>query len=469
LLRLVEGEVWMIRILCVTLMLSACAASRVRSHRITHERAGSIALGSNDAAVDTRAQPIAESEPLSRTPTGLSDLQHQALRDHPDVAAAYARWRASIERITVASRLPEPTLSYGAFLSAIETRTGPQRQRVGIAQALPWPSGIQGGIDAASERADAEARRFEATALDRMARVATAYWQLWEVDQLAELASVEAALVRARLEQVGARVETGDTSLSELHRAEIASERALDRVTTWVTRRPALVAALEAAVGGTPSNAWTLSSTPPHIEVPAVPVTDLTAQALHHPRVLDLEHRSVGSAAEARQRAAERLPGVGLFADWIDVGPARMDGVADSGKDAVMIGATLRVPIATKSWKAGVSAARADADAWRSAAAAERLSLQSEIHEANARVLDTARRAALLTEELIPRLIAARDSVSARQTADAGIVLIDAEIDVIRLQAEAVQIAAAHAIAWTDLERLVGAEVPTTPYRREAP
>src|SRR5690606_22406165 len=57
------------------------------------------------------------------------------------------------------------------------------------------------------------------------------------------------------------------------------------------------------------------------------------------------------SAGEARVKEARRAraPGCVVGVDWIEVGPARMSGVADSGKDAVMVsvGVDLRFGSAT--------------------------------------------------------------------------------------------------------------------------
>ena len=112
----------------------------------------------------TRKQPVQttfqiedsfprENSTLPEEPT-LDDCILYALRESRDVRAAYSLYQAALEKAPQVSSLPEPRLSYGYFINAIETRTGPMRHKVGVAQPIPW----FGKLSLREEVATAEAK-----------------------------------------------------------------------------------------------------------------------------------------------------------------------------------------------------------------------------------------------------------------------------------------------------------------------
>ncbi len=56
--------------------------------------------------------------PALPTNTTLRDAVLFAVRNHPQVTAAYADWAASVENITVVRSLPDPQLTFEAYMPA---------------------------------------------------------------------------------------------------------------------------------------------------------------------------------------------------------------------------------------------------------------------------------------------------------------------------------------------------------------
>ena len=57
---------------------------------------------------------------------------------------ARLRWEAVEARLPAAGALPDPELTYGYFLESVETRVGPQNQKFGLSQKIPWPARLAG-------------------------------------------------------------------------------------------------------------------------------------------------------------------------------------------------------------------------------------------------------------------------------------------------------------------------------------
>ena len=66
----------------------------------------------------------------------LEDYQQIAAEQNPGLQAKYKAFEATMERIPQASSLQDPTLSFGYFISPVETRVGPQRARFSLTQML---------------------------------------------------------------------------------------------------------------------------------------------------------------------------------------------------------------------------------------------------------------------------------------------------------------------------------------------
>ena len=86
----------------------------------------------------------APSVALSEKPS-LDEYILYALRESAELEASYNTYRATVLKAPQVSALPDPKLSYAYFLDSIETRVGPMRQKVGLAQPIPlvWKASVK--------------------------------------------------------------------------------------------------------------------------------------------------------------------------------------------------------------------------------------------------------------------------------------------------------------------------------------
>jgi outer membrane protein TolC len=138
-----------------------------------------------------------------------------------------------------------------------------------------------------------------------------------------------------------------------------------------------------------------------------------------------------------------------------------MSGVPDSSKDAVSITVGLELPLWQRNLAEDQHAAEADAAAARAQWAAARDRAAAQLSMALSRIRDTARRAALHEHTLIPQAESALESTlggyATGEVQFAAILL--AERELLELRLAAVQLHAEHAVAWAELEAIVGRPV----------
>ena len=87
------------------------------------------------------------------TVLSLNDCLVQAGKNQASLKAAYARYQAALEQVPQVGVLPDPALSFGYFISPVETRVGPQWARISLSQMFPWFGVRKGREEVASRQA----------------------------------------------------------------------------------------------------------------------------------------------------------------------------------------------------------------------------------------------------------------------------------------------------------------------------
>jgi len=180
-----------------------------------------------------------------------------------------------------------------------------------------------------------------------------------------------------------------------------------------------------------------------------------------HPLIESLTLMAEAAEASASVEEAERLPALTLGAEWIVTGDAAMPGIQDSGRDAVIVSAGLRLPLWQGSYADAIEAAHADASAQRAEQQALLDRVSSELQAGLAAVRDAARRVALYRATLVPQAESAYESVLGAYTVGRGNVAqaLLAQRDLLELRVELERARGDHARAWARLEEVTGRQV----------
>lgn len=390
-----------------------------------------------------------------------------ALQHNPEIQAAFERWAAGVMRISRARQLPEPTLSFGYFLRSVETRVGPQHARLSLQQAFPWPTKLSAGADAASARARALQRRFEAQAVAVRQRVAAIYWSLWQVRTTRTLNVQHLEVLRSMSESIRARIATGTAALADLQQLDLSAARLNDNLRSMDEAEQTFQAQLCAELGlDCPDTLQTHQNPPP----PGLPEGDpaaLQRAASEHPLLQSSELLAQAADASAEAEQADRLPSFTVGADWIITGETTTHEAADMGKDALLVGAGIRLPLWQGSYADSVDAARAEARGQRAERAAQLARARAALVAALSSVRDSARRVELYRATLVPQAESAYESVLGTYTVGRGSVtqVLMAQRELLELRVMQETSSADHARAWARLEEVTGRELRSRPLR----
>ena len=348
--------------------------------------------------------PQAHADEAASAPYDLPALLQRAAASNPEVAAARARWAATRSQADVVARPPEPMVSGGVFVRPVETRVGPQRGRLGLTVPMPWPDKLKARGDALRAEASVAQRRVDARLAMLQAQIRRPWARRAFLVAVASILDEQRELLTRLEPSLRTRLSVGKASFADAQRLRLAIETLAEQGVSARDEVPGVDAQLRA-----------LANLPPEAPLAAANFEVDPLDGKPMPTVASLEpalrlqpELQVADAAIAAARAmsvaakTRSRPDFAFGLDWIFVGDARMPGVADSGNDALLLGASVTLPI----WRHGydaetdVAAARErEAEAMREGALR-----QAEVRAAELLVVlrDSRRKRELYNATLIP-------------------------------------------------------------------
>ena len=343
----------------------------------------------------------------------LDGLIAYALVHHPGLQAAAAGHEAAESRARQVGSLPDPVFMWGEMIEPVETRVGPQQRVLSLQQPIPWPGTLGARADAAGSLADVAAAGERVAAVRITAEVRRVWARAAWLAESREVIQRQLVLVRSLEIAARASYEAGQGGYGDLLQAQVAMARLADRLRSLDDDTVAARARLNVALGRDPSALLTLPSRLPE----ASPVV-LTDTVTVHPRLTALDHRAISARHEATAARRAGMPGFTLGVDWIQVGDARVDGVPDSGKDAVVAKVGVSLPLWRGKHDGAADAAEATARAVQADRRAQEQILAAQTTVAEVALRDAQRRRDLHLNELLPRARQAHDTVLAAYRAE---------------------------------------------------
>ncbi len=150
------------------------------------------------------------------------------------------------------------------------------------------------------------------------------------------------------------KYEAGTALHADVIKAQVELDRLRDRLRTLQDVKNPTRARLNAALNR-PSDAplpWPTNFPPAQISTNTPALVQRLVES--NPELKRLDFLAEKDKANIALAKKEFYPDVTLGVDYVDTGPARMAGVADSGKDPVVAGFSVNIPLWWGKYRAGV-------------------------------------------------------------------------------------------------------------------
>lgn len=391
----------------------------------------------------------------------LRDYIAEAALNNPELEAAFNRWKAEIERIPQVKALPDPRFNYAYFIEEVETRVGPQKQRIGLSQVFPWFGTLKLRGDAAAEAAEVERQRYEQAKRRLFYRVKSAFFEYNYLNRSIEITRQHLVLLQ-NIEQVArTRMQTGEVRQNAVIQAQVELGKLDDKIRTLEALRGPLSSRLNAALNRADDAVLPWPEPPER-----TPASFTDAEVLQWLKEASPELKQLEAVIRKEQKTAElarkaRYPDIMLGLDYTQTDEARMPGISDSGKDPVMATISVSLPL----WFGKLKAAEQAAHYRRAAAEGERAGAENRLTADLQMVLynfrDAERKINLYRDTLVPKamqsLEVTRESFETGR--DSFTSLIDTERMLLEFQLGADRAFADREIRLAEIEMLINRDL----------
>lgn len=444
-------------------LLAGCASTLERKAFQEYKETNSASYGDFEQEKSGRKLPELDEK------SNLSDYLAYAALNNPGLEAAFNRWKAALEKVPQVRSLPDPKFNYGYFIEEVETRVGPQRQKMELSQMFPWLPKLKLRGDIALESANAAREQYEAVKLRLFYRVKNAYCEYYYVGQAIAITKENMDLMTYLESVVRMRYNAGIAPYSAIIQAQVELGTLEDGLRTFRDFLNPVLAMFNAALNRPPDAPLPLPKS-----IPEESVDFSNDQLLSWLREINPELKALDFMI-AKEKAAITLARQDYFPDImvgvsrVDTDEALMPNVEESGKDSSMAMVGLSLPIWHNKYGAEVREAKA-----RHVAAVNQRDEQENRLIADLKMVlfkfrDAERKIDLYRDALIPK---AKQSLEVtQQEFEAGTLeflnLIDAERVLLAFNLLYERALSNYGQRLAELEVLTGREIPRSDENRK--
>ena len=291
-------------------------------------------------------------------------LQAQTLEDYfkiasdnnPDLLSQYKEFEAALEKVPQVSTLPDPSISFGYFISPVETRVGPQNARFSLTQMFPWFGTLKAQGDAATLMAEARYQSFLDAKNKLYFEISTAYFPLYELREWMKIEEGNIAILESYKAISNSKFKNGNGALVDVLRVDIMLKEAVTNLGILNKKEMPLLASFNKLLNRNEIEPVIIADT---IEIDLLSLDNAKdSLVVDHPLLNSLELKIKASEASEYAAIKQGLPRFGLGLDYVMVGERTDMALPDNGKDALMPMVTVSLPIFRGKYKAAVKEAQ---------------------------------------------------------------------------------------------------------------
>lgn len=273
-----------------------------------------------------------------------------AAENNPGLQAKYKSFEAAMERVAQVSSLPDPNLSFGYFISPVETRVGPQRARFSLTQMFPWFGTLKAQEDVATLMAEAKYQEFLDARNKLFYQVAAAYYPLYELKRLVEIENENINILTSYKDIASVKFQNGKGAMVDVLRVDIMLKDAATNLSILEQKKKPLETRFNKLLNRQEDETIIVRDS---LYVENLPVTYRRDSLLTSNPLLDELDLKI-KASEAQELAATKqgMPKIGVGLDYVIVGQRTDMSVPDNGQDVLMPMVTMSLPIFRGKYKA---------------------------------------------------------------------------------------------------------------------
>ncbi len=280
----------------------------------------------------------------------LESYLEMAAENNPGLQSKYKEFEAALQKIPQVNTLPDPSFSFGYFISPVETRVGPQRAKFSLSQMFPWFGTLEAKGDAAALVAEAKYQSFLEARNKLYFDVETAYYPLYELQQMQKIERENIEILESYKTIATRKFENGAAPMVDALRVDIMLKDAQTNLEILNEKEHALVSVFNNLLDRNENEDVIVSDTLSARVVEIEAVKD--SLLMRHPAINAIELKTRASKINELLARKRGLPNIGVGLDYVMVGERSDMSVADAGKDVLMPMVSVSIPLFRKKYDA---------------------------------------------------------------------------------------------------------------------
>ncbi|MGD9993648.1 MAG: TolC family protein [Salinivirgaceae bacterium] len=286
----------------------------------------------------------------------LDDYFKIAAENNPGLQAMYKEYEAALQKAPQVNALPDPTFSFGYFISPVETRVGPQQAKFSLTQMFPWFGTLKAQGDAAALMAESKFQSFIDARNKLYLQVASAYYPLYELNEWIRIEQENISILESYKTIANQNFKNGKGTLVDVLRVDIMLKDAQINLDILSDKEKPLLTTFNKLLNRPENEIVHISDS----IIPAILADSYRKDSLiaSNPKLkaLDLKLQAVKATELAAHK--QGLPKFGLGLDYVLVGERNDITSTDNGKDVIMPMISVSIPVFRGKYKASVKEAR---------------------------------------------------------------------------------------------------------------
>lgn len=286
----------------------------------------------------------------------LEDYFKIAAENNPGLLSQYKEFEAALQKVPQVSTLPDPSFSFGYFVSPVETRVGPQQARFSLTQMFPWFGTLKAQGDAATLMAEAKYQSFLDAKNKLYFDVSAAYFPLYELREWMKIEERNIAILESYKTISNSKFKNGNGTLVDALRVDIMLKEAKTNLAILNKKKNPLMAAFNKLLNRDELQTVVIADS--IVVEPVLSDYNKDDLTVDHPLLNSIDLKTKASEASERAAIKQGFPKLGLGLDYVMVGERTDMTLVDNGKDVLMPMLTVTLPIFRGKYKAAVKEAQ---------------------------------------------------------------------------------------------------------------
>jgi len=271
----------------------------------------------------------------------LDEYLRIAAEQNPRLKSKYSLYSASLERVNQKDALPDPTVSFGYFISPVETRVGQQRMKFSISQMFPWMGTLKTKEAAAASVARVHFEEFQGDKNELFLKVKTKWLALYELDKEIEIMEANLSIFRSFEPITKIKYESNLVSMADLIRVQIQIDDAKTKVDLLKLKKRPLLSDFNTLLNRDIDSEVILDG-----EIGLIADNyELDSALVNQPQIKSLNAQLTALDYELELVDLNRKPNIGVGLEYGLVNKREDIAVPDNGKDILMPMISLSLPI----------------------------------------------------------------------------------------------------------------------------